>query len=565
MEPCTPAALRRPGDILTAGMAPSPQPETIATAWRRARMSGLEPGRLPRNGVATQVDPTSSLLAAAQPVLDRLAKILAGTHCCVMLTDRDVRFVDLRYGTSEIDDAVTLNGAVLGRSFSEETSGTNAVATVHELRTPLTVRGDQHFIESMKKFSCYGFPILHPLTHRIEGVLCLTFFVADDNPLLQPMLEQAAHEIETRLLEQSPRNEQALFADFQRACARHRGGPVVAIADDAVLVNATAAALLDSVDFAALATLVGGEDFGDDRPHTLNSGARMTLRWSRTLPGAGLVIELSPSGARSDQVGVLRAPPRSRSQRIHRQVTEARTSRRPLCVVGEPGSGRTTLLRQLMAGADVRAFDAVDLLYQSEPQWLRSVGDALESTDRPVTIENVHLLTPTLARQVFAATQRTSAWFALSSGPLNRLSPEVFQLVDSCHTRLELLPLRLRKHEIPALVDEMLLDMAAQVHFTPAAIKTFLAHNWPGNISELEAEVRAAARAHSVGDITEKDLGRLRERAAAPQLSPLDAVLRATIEDELIRHRGNKLAAARSLNISRTTLYKRIRDFGISD
>ncbi|MBX9921219.1 MAG: hypothetical protein K2Y33_15560 [Mycolicibacterium frederiksbergense] len=218
-----------------------------------------------------------------------------------------------------------------------------------------------------------------------------------------------------------------------------------------------------------------------------------------------------------------------------------------------------------MAGADVRAFDAVDLLYQSETQWLGSVGDALESADQPVTIENVHLLAPILARQVFAATHWTSAWFALSSGPLNRLSPEVFQLVDSCHTRLELLPLRLRKHEIPALVDEMLLDLAAQVHFTPAAITTLLAHNWPGNISELEAEVRAAARAHSVGDITEKDLGRLRERAAAPQLSPLDAVLRATIEDELIRHRGNKLAAARSLNISRTTLYKRIRDFGISD
>ncbi|PRC53006.1 transcriptional regulator, partial [Mycobacterium sp. ITM-2017-0098] len=55
-----------------------------------------------------------------------------------------------------------------------------------------------------------------------------------------------------------------------------------------------------------------------------------------------------------------------------------------------------------------------------------------------------------------------------------------------------------------------------------------------------------------------------RERAAAPRLSALDTVLRATIEEELTRNRGNKLAAARALNISRTTLYKRIRDFGIS-
>ena len=542
---------------------PTTQPETIATAWRRARLSGLEPGRRPQHGAASHVDPTSKLLAAAQPVLTRLATILEGTHCCIMLSDRDVRFVDLRYGTSEIDDAVTLNGAVLGRSFSEETSGTNAVATVHELRMPLAVHGDQHFIESMKKFSCYGYPILHPVTRRIEGVLCLTFFVADDNPLLQPMLEHAAREIEERLLQQLPDSDQVLFADFQRASARRRGAPVVAMADDVVLANASAIAQLDPVDFAALATLVDGADSGDARAHTLNSGVQMTLRWSRTPSNAGIVIELSPSDEHRIRSNVTRAQPSSRSQRINRQLAEARDGRRPLCVVGEPGTGRTTLLRQLMAGTDAWTFDAVDLLYQSESQWFRSVTAALDGAERPVTVENVHLLSPMLAREVLAATQRTSAWFALSSGPLNRLSPEVFQLVDSCHARLELLPLRLRKHEIPGLVDEMLSDMAAQVQFTPAAINTLLAHNWPGNVSELKAEVRTASRVHSVGDVTEKDLGRLRERAAAPQLSALDAVLRATIEDELIRNRGNKLAAARALNISRTTLYKRIRDFGI--
>ncbi|PRC48455.1 transcriptional regulator, partial [Mycobacterium sp. ITM-2017-0098] len=170
---------------------------------------------------------------------------------------------------------------------------------------------------------------------------------------------------------------------------------------------------------------------------------------------------------------------------------------------------------------------------------------------RPVTIENVHLLSPMLARELYTATQQTSAWFALSSGPLKRLSPEVFRLVDSCHVRLELLPLRLRKHEIPDLVNEMLLSLASQVQFTPAAISALLAHNWPGNISELESEVRAASRVRSVGDVTENDLGRLRERAAAPRLSALDTVLRATIEEELTRNRGNKLAAARALNISR--------------
>jgi DNA-binding NtrC family response regulator len=66
-----------------------------------------------------------------------------------------------------------------------------------------------------------------------------------------------------------------------------------------------------------------------------------------------------------------------------------------------------------------------------------------------------------------------------------------------------------------------------------------------------------------VGDITDGDLARLNDRAAAPALNAIDTALRATLEDALTRHGGNKLAAARSQNVSRTTLYKRMQAFGL--
>jgi sigma-54 dependent transcriptional regulator, acetoin dehydrogenase operon transcriptional activator AcoR len=50
---------------------------------------------------------------------------------------------------------------------------------------------------------------------------------------------------------------------------------------------------------------------------------------------------------------------------------------------------------------------------------------------------------------------------------------------------------------------------------------------------------------------------------AAPAFNAIDTALRAMLEDALTRHGGNRVAAARSLNISRTTLDKRMQAFGL--
>ncbi|MGB7509022.1 MAG: helix-turn-helix domain-containing protein [Mycobacterium sp.] len=491
-----------------------------------------------------------------------MESILTGTNVCIILADRDVRLVDLRPGTPIIGDAIGENGAVLGNLFSEESSGTNSVATVHELRTPLSVFGDQHYLESMKKFSCYGYPVIHPLTHRLEGVLDLTFFVDEDNPLLHPMIKHAARDIEAQLLQQSPRDEQTLIEMYQRVSARRRGAPMVGVAGDLVLANSAATALLDAVDYAALGTFTAEAPLAS---HTLSSGARVSLRLTRATPGAGIVFEINPHEtgvprARSDAKG----RSRSRVERVENQIADARAHRRSLSVVGERGTGRSAALMRLMADADPMVFDGIDRVHEPENAWLQRVTHALDEATRPVIIENAHLLSPPAARATRAALDGTSAWFALSSDPLNLLSPEVFALIDSSAVRLALLPLRLRKHEIPTLVQAILTELSSTARFTPAALRTLLAHDWPGNDSELRAEVTAAARRRSAGDIADGDLIRLKDRAAGPMLNAIDTALRATVEEALATHAGNKLATARSLGISRTTLYKHMRAFGLS-
>lgn len=536
-------------------------PDAIALARRRAELAGLDP-HLPRNATVSPVDPGSRLLRAAGPVLDRMASILTGTDVCIILADRDVRLVDLRPGSATIGDAIGENGAVVGNLFSEESSGTNSVSTVHELRAPLTVLGDQHFLQSMKKFSCHGHPVIHPLTHRLEGVLDLTFFADEGNPLLHPLIKHAARDIEAQLLAQSPRDEQTLIEAYQRVSARRRHQPVIGVAGNLVVANSAATALLDSVDYAALGTITADAAVVS---HTLSSGVRVSLRLTPATPGTGVVLEIDPLGtgaptARRDA----KARSRSRAERVENQIADARTHRRSLSVVGERGTGRSAALTRLLADADPIVFDGVDRVHEPETDWLQRLTGALDDATRPVVIENVHLLSPHAARATRAALEETSAWFALSSDPVNLLTPEVFALIDSSAVRLALLPLRLRKHEIPGLVQATLTALSSTARFTPAALRTLLAYDWPGNDSELRAEVTAASRRRSAGDIADGDLIRLKDRAAGPMLGAIDTAMRATVADALATHRGNKLATARSLGISRTTLYKRMQAFGLS-
>ncbi|GGG23715.1 hypothetical protein GCM10007304_41980 [Rhodococcoides trifolii] len=270
--------------------------DEIARPWQRARSSGLAPADSVNQFSVSDVDRRSRLLAAANPVLDRMESVLAGSGYCVLLADRDARLVDLRFGTHRLQDAVTAAGAVVGRPFTEETSGTNSIATVHKTRAPLAVRGEEHYIEGMKEFSCYGYPLLHPVTQRIEGVLDITFHASEDNPLLEPMLVYAAHDIQGRLVEVTRTSEQMLFAEFQRVSMRRRGAPVIAIADEILLENSEAGRVVSTADHNALRAMTDGAVHrrGSIQRVMLSSGVHAAVRWERPEAGVGIVIEIDP-------------------------------------------------------------------------------------------------------------------------------------------------------------------------------------------------------------------------------------------------------------------------------
>ncbi|WP_051399753.1 sigma-54-dependent Fis family transcriptional regulator [Haloechinothrix halophila] len=544
-----------------------PRPE-IAESWRRAAGAGLTPEATPDRVSVSDFDRTSKLMVAANPVLDELLPQLEYASLCLILADRHCRIVGTRFAESGLEGALERIGAVPGSTYSEEISGTNSVATPYETRRGLLVNGEEHYLESLKKFSCYGHPIHHPITRRLEGVLDITGAMPQANPLFVPFVRRAVRDIEQRLLEGAPRGEQFLLAAFQNAAKQHSHA-VVAFGDGIVLTNPAALDLLDPADHAVLRALAA--DVSADRTMIrslrLASGRVVTIEASRASGTSGTLFRLVPRQERTavpaaHPAGWLAAP----AAGVEQQLTRLSETRSVVLISGEPGTGRSHAVRTVAADDPVVTLDAADVPSLGEGPWGDRLATLAATHQGVVAVEEIQLLPAALCVRLTGVLADASARFVLTSTRRDRFPAHVAALAASCVAHVELPPLRRRREELPALVDRMAraLRADAAVRFTPSALTALAAQQWPGNLRELSMVVRHAVTARSAGDITAADLpeayrGGVEARSLTPwEQAELDAIVAALRET-----RGNKRRAAERLGISRSTLYNRIRSLRI--
>lgn len=140
--------------------------------------------------------------------------------------------------------------------------------------------------------------------------------------------------------------------------------------------------------------------------------------------------------------------------------------------------------------------------------------------------------------------------------------------------RLELPPLRRRREDIPLLAGQFIerfnrLQGKAVQGLSAGTLALLMAHDWPGNIRELENVIERAFILCSVGEIGVEhlpaELTALHAGADRPGMRAAHDVLDAqAIRAAIERHGGSRAAAARELGIHKTTLFRRIRQLGLS-
>jgi transcriptional regulator with PAS, ATPase and Fis domain len=136
---------------------------------------------------------------------------------------------------------------------------------------------------------------------------------------------------------------------------------------------------------------------------------------------------------------------------------------------------------------------------------------------------------------------------------------------------IEVPPLRERREDIPALVQDFVRQGAARMKkdvtsVSADAMTALMTYHWPGNVRELQNAVDRAIILAAGSRIQLRELPSevtRKPRAGAVDTLDLQEQEQVTIERALKRFQGNRRQAAAALKISTVTLWRKMKRYGI--
>ena len=232
--------------------------------------------------------------------------------------------------------------------------------------------------------------------------------------------------------------------------------------------------------------------------------------------------------------------------RVFRQIENLQTSEAPVLLTGERGTGKDAVARAIHEHSPRRNAPFIIIVGRSPlPNELQHAAQGTLFLEEVTELPRI----PEPARARVSAS--TSASYH---------ETEAFICI-------EVPPLRERREDIDPLVRVLLRRIGDRdgryLRLAPDAIRVLLDYSWPANVEELEGAIEYAA-AVTKGEIIEpEDLPREIAHhvvdASAKSIQSEPERLRAALES----HRWRREETARALGMSRATLWRRMREYGL--
>ncbi|MBD7977426.1 sigma-54-dependent Fis family transcriptional regulator [Serpens gallinarum] len=601
-------------------MTASTHEALIRDSWTRCEGYGLTHRSPPRFSAEDGLDITTllhtqhTLLHTTQrEVLPYYENILANSRCLVLLTDAQGLLLHSWGDRRNIEPALQ-PGFSLGASWLERHCGTNAIGTALACEQALHIQRDEHFLEATRCLSSAAAPICDA-QRRVIGVLDVS-----SDSYLPPshtlgLVKMLCQSVENRLLLDqfhrehhqlvfntgqdnldSPWAGLLLFDDSGWVVAANRRA-------DSLLGTTAAQTHLERLFDTPLRLLL---DLPEKQPLLLHSTGQVHFHGQvRKFQRPGPVVTAAqrvwqPLTLSDIDLG---------DAQVHKLVDQAlRLLEKdiPLLIHGETGVGKDVLVKALhqassRAGRPLVAVNCAALpteLVESELfgyekgaftgahqkgslGLIRKADKGLlfldEIGDMPLNVQ-ARLLRVLQERcvQPLGGGDAVAVDFRLicaTNRPLReevaagRFRADLYYRI--CGLGLKIPPLRQRSDKL-ALIQRVWEQHRAPrqtAGLSPEVMALFLRHSWPGNLRQLSNVLKIALaladdQSIRVEHLPEEFFGDL-QPASGPQpqahLVPTD-IANDTLINQLQACGGNVSRLARSLGISRTTLYKRLRE-----
>jgi uncharacterized membrane protein len=272
-------------------------------------------------------------------------------------------------------------------------------------------------------------------------------------------------------------------------------------------------------------------------------------------------------------------------------------SREWLLLEGEPGVGKLTVARGThrahTPGGHLRLLDADELLAaraaegsvegtegpRATTRWLDTVREELADGRGTIILRHVDRLPEEVLDQLSGLLGLLSAasdaegaaggpdrqWVVATRSSTGPMDGAMERLARRFPASVVVPPLRHHIDDLHELVPFLIarLTKGATLRCSPAAMRIMLRNRWPGNTEQLYQVIRKIVAHRRTGVITPADLPAEVQATSRRVLTPLESIECDAIIAHLRGADGNRAEAARHLGMSRATIYRKIRDYGI--
>ncbi|MBP0048282.1 sigma-54-dependent Fis family transcriptional regulator [Marinobacterium sp. AK62] len=562
------------------------------------------------------------LLQIAMPEMEQLTHQF-GDQGLILLANADARILALE-GSDRILTPSHKLALRQGVSWSEETRGTNAVGTALVEKRPILINEEEHFLDTVSHLSCTSAPIFDA-NGQLTGVLDMTRLGRNNQPQdTLGVIQLAARSIEARLFTSQHENRIVIAFHTRHEYLRTPWQGLVAMDEEGTLlaINEQGCQLLGRHREQMLGRLLE-ELVGEKVGALLNNCMRQRIATIQTRAGE-LFCELlqfptgrihpvtpareleRPAEPAPDQALKAFAQGEARLERSLIMAARALDSDIPVLITGETGSGKEVAAKALHQAGQRRGkgFVAVNCaaipegLIESElfgykegaftgsrkggmvGRFQQANGGVLfldEIGDMPLSLQ-ARLLRVLQDRKVapLGGGEEVTLDIALIGATHRDLKAMVArgEFREDLYYRLKGVCVRLpalRERASFAGLCATLLNRLGRsdVQIDEQLMMRLEGHSWPGNVRQLEMVLKVAlafmepheqilSELHLSDDFLEE-----LEEAPSASTGTLQATEEVLIRQALDQHQGRVTAAARSLGISRATLYRRMKSLGI--